>query len=149
MAGESRRAGRILEIVHLRIYRSLESCKFLFGEHQEEGFKEHDGFAQAGVQIIVRSVHRLPVREGFGRSAGAKILGGLAKMLAQIDDHLLERADFVEKLRILGVPVLVLVIVSAGQKTTLDPGPMRAEPERFVVLEAGRIEDGLAVLSSL
>src|SRR5712691_7984955 len=102
MAGESRRAGRILEIVHLRIYRSLESCKFLFGEHQEEGFKEHDGFAQAGVQIIVRSVHRLPVREGFGRSAGAKILGGLAKVLAQVDDHLFERADFVQKLRTLG-----------------------------------------------
>jgi uncharacterized protein (DUF58 family) len=60
-----------------------------------------------------------------------------------------ERRDFVEKLRILGVPVLVIVIVSAGQKTTLDPGPMRAEPERFVVLEAGRIQEGLERVTSV
>ena len=60
-----------------------------------------------------------------------------------------ERSDFVEKLRVLGVPVLVLVIVPAGQKATLDPGPMRAEPERFIVLEAGRIQEGLERVTSV
>ena len=57
-----------------------------------------------------------------------------------------ERRLFVEKLRTLGVPVLVLVVVEPGQEVTLDPGPMREEPERFHVLEAGRIEQGLAEL---
>ncbi len=54
-----------------------------------------------------------------------------------------ERCDFVKKLRGLGVPVLVLVVVPAGQKPTLDPGPMRDEPERFLVLEAGSIQEGV------
>ena len=57
-----------------------------------------------------------------------------------------ERRRFVEKLKALGVPVLVLVVVEPGQDVALDPGPMREEPERFQVLEAGRIEQGLAEL---
>jgi len=57
-----------------------------------------------------------------------------------------ERRRFVEKLKALGVPVLVLVVVEPGQDVALDPGPMREEPERFHVLEAGRIEQGLAEL---
>jgi uncharacterized protein (DUF58 family) len=57
-----------------------------------------------------------------------------------------ERRRFVEKLKALGVPVLVLVVVEPGQDAALDPGPMREEPERFHVLEAGRIEQGLSEL---
>jgi hypothetical protein len=58
-----------------------------------------------------------------------------------------ERRDFVEKLRALGVPVLVLVVAGPGQTEALDPGPMRDEPQRFRVLEAGRIEEGLMKLT--
>jgi uncharacterized protein (DUF58 family) len=54
------------------------------------------------------------------------------------------RRDFVGKLKALGVPMLVLVIVPPGRSQSLDPGPMRAEPDRFFVLEAGQIEQGLA-----
>ena len=57
------------------------------------------------------------------------------------------RRDFVGKLKALGVPVLVLVIVSPGQGQTLEPGPLRDEPDRFFVLEAGQIELGLAKLA--
>ena len=56
-----------------------------------------------------------------------------------------ERQRFIGKLLKLGVPVLVLVIVPPGRKA-LDPGPLRAAPQQFHVLEAGRIEEGLAVL---
>jgi len=55
------------------------------------------------------------------------------------------RRRLVEKLRLLGVPVLVLVIAPAG-RTELDAGPLRDEPDRFQVLESGRIEQGLAEL---
>jgi uncharacterized protein (DUF58 family) len=55
------------------------------------------------------------------------------------------RRRLVEKLQVLGVPVLVLVIVPAGQ-TELDAGPLRDEPDHFRVLESGRIEQGLAAL---
>ena len=56
------------------------------------------------------------------------------------------RRDLVGKLRALGVPVLVLVIVSPGQGRKLEPGPLSDEPDRFFVLEAGQIELGLARL---
>jgi hypothetical protein len=57
-----------------------------------------------------------------------------------------ERQRFVEKLLALGVPVLVLVIVPTGQRQTLDPGPIRDEPDQFHALEVGKIEAGLAKL---
>jgi len=56
------------------------------------------------------------------------------------------RRSFVRKLKALGVPVLVLVIVQPGQAQPLNPGPLSDEPERFTVLEVGRIEAGLAKL---
>jgi uncharacterized protein (DUF58 family) len=57
-----------------------------------------------------------------------------------------ERQKFVEKLIALGVPVLVLVIVPAGQRETLEPGPMRDQPDQFHVLEVGQVGAGLAKL---
>jgi len=55
------------------------------------------------------------------------------------------RRRFVEKLKALGVPPLVLIVAELEQ-TTLDPGPMRDEPERFRVLNLGKIKEGLAQL---
>jgi hypothetical protein len=46
----------------------------------------------------------------------------------------------------LGVPVLVLVVVPAAQRETVEPGPMRDQPGQFHVLEVGQIEAGLAKL---
>ncbi len=57
-----------------------------------------------------------------------------------------ERRGFIEKLKALGLPVLVLVVQEAGQGGELDPGPMRDQPERFHVLKVGEIEPGLAAL---
>ena len=59
-------------------------------------------------------------------------------------DH--DRRRFVEKLNALGLPLLVLVIVRPGANQLLDPGPLREQPDCFHVLEAGRIEQGLAAL---
>jgi uncharacterized protein (DUF58 family) len=55
------------------------------------------------------------------------------------------RKKFVEKLRALGVPLLVLVVVRAGG-TKPDAGPLRDEPQCFHVLEIGHIEEKLAQL---
>jgi len=59
-----------------------------------------------------------------------------------------ERRKFIEKLRLLGVPVLALVIVEPGRTPMLDPGPLRDQPHYFQVLELGQIEQGLARLRS-
>ena len=54
------------------------------------------------------------------------------------------RRSFVGKLKALGVPVLALVVVPEGEGQKLDAGPLSDEPDRFLVLEAGQIEAGLA-----
>jgi uncharacterized protein (DUF58 family) len=72
-----------------------------------------------------------------------KAVSGCICVLVAWDE---ERRSFVEKLRGLGLPVRVLVIVQPGGNRLLDPGPLRDEPERFSVLEAGQVEPGLARL---
>jgi uncharacterized protein (DUF58 family) len=57
-----------------------------------------------------------------------------------------ERREFVQKLRALGLPVMVLVIVPAGQRSLIESGPTQGEAGEFHVLEAGHIEAGLAKL---
>ncbi|HWY78169.1 MAG TPA: DUF58 domain-containing protein [Verrucomicrobiae bacterium] len=56
------------------------------------------------------------------------------------------RRAFVEKLKGLGVPVMVVVILASAPVTPLEPGPMENEPDRFHTLVMGRIEEGLAGL---
>ncbi len=73
----------------------------------------------------------------------ARLVSGCICVLLAWDEA---RRSFVEKLRALGVPLLVMVIVGSGQSRELDPGPLRDEPERLRVLEIGRIEEQLAML---
>jgi len=54
------------------------------------------------------------------------------------------RRSFIGKLKMLGVPVRVFVIVPPGEPRALDPGPLSDEPDRFTVLECGQVEAGLA-----
>jgi uncharacterized protein (DUF58 family) len=56
------------------------------------------------------------------------------------------RRALVKKLKSLGLPVLVLVVLEKLGIKPLDPGPMRDEPDRLHALEIGRIEEQLAVL---
>ena len=57
------------------------------------------------------------------------------------------RRRMVEKLKTLGLPLLVLVIRATGVTDALDAGPMRDEPDRLQALEIGRIQDQLARLA--
>ena len=70
----------------------------------------------------------------------AQVVSGCVCVLLAWDEP---RQGFVKKLLALGIPVLVLVIVAPGESTKLEPGPMRESPDRFHVLEAGRIQEGL------
>jgi uncharacterized protein (DUF58 family) len=55
------------------------------------------------------------------------------------------RQNFVKKMRTLGLPLLVLVVIPPGEKRP-DAGTMRDDPENFHVLETGRIGEELAKL---
>jgi len=72
-----------------------------------------------------------------------KVVSGCICVLVAWDQ---ERRDFVRKLRSLGVPVMVLLIVPAGQSRLMESGPLQAELGELHLLEAGSIEAGLAKL---
>ena len=73
----------------------------------------------------------------------AAIVSGCICVLLAWDDT---RRNLVRKLKALGIPVLVLVVTEPGGEGSLEPGPMRDDPDRFRVLEIGRIEQDLATL---
>ena len=54
------------------------------------------------------------------------------------------RRRFVEKVKALGIPVRVMIILAEEPQKPFDPGPMRDEPEHFHTLITGQIEEGLA-----
>lgn len=56
------------------------------------------------------------------------------------------RQNLIQKLKALGIPLLVLVVVPAGGKITKTDGPLRDAPETLRVLEIGKIEEGLRQL---
>jgi uncharacterized protein (DUF58 family) len=57
-----------------------------------------------------------------------------------------QRQTLVKSLKAFGLPVLVVVVVSAAPEKPLDPGPMAGDPGSFHTLVAGQIEQGLAKL---
>jgi len=71
----------------------------------------------------------------------ATLLSGCICVLLAWDQR---RQKFVEKLKMLGVPVLVLVLAAPGKAGSIQPGIM--EGDAFRVLELGQIEQGLAKL---
>jgi uncharacterized protein (DUF58 family) len=73
----------------------------------------------------------------------ASLVSGCVCVLLAWDEA---RQRLVEKLKTLGLPVLVLVIQPAGKNEPLTPGPMRDDPERLLALEVGRVEEQLARL---
>ena len=54
-----------------------------------------------------------------------------------------DRQDLVRRLKEAGLPLLVLVVQESDHTEELTPGPMEDAPDRFVVLETGKIEEGL------
>ena len=57
-----------------------------------------------------------------------------------------ERKKFIDHLKAIGVPVLVLVITDANNPLALNPESMKDRPENFHTLEVGKIQGGLASL---
>lgn len=70
----------------------------------------------------------------------AAVVSGCICVFLSWDDA---RQNFVHKLRVLGVPLLVMVVTERGIKK-LEPGAMRDEPENFHILEMDRVEECLA-----
>jgi len=72
------------------------------------------------------------------------VVSGVICVLLEWDEL---RQRFVEKLKSLGLPVLVFVVRPAGATQPLSPGPLVDTPEHLHSLEIGRIEQQLAKLT--
>src|SRR5581483_8076503 len=100
------------------------------------------GLAHADQMLeILASVRAMPDVAGFTRLETlvlehATIVSGCICVLLTWDEP---RRSLVQKLRALGVPVTVLIVVEPGEEKP-DPGPLRDEPESFHVLEVGKVE---------
>jgi uncharacterized protein (DUF58 family) len=96
---------------------------------------------------VLASVRRAPERafhklERLVLNHISKISGCIFVFL----DWDVERRQFISKIRALGVPMLVLVIVESGKKMLVEGQGGSDRPERFFVLECDKIEQGLAQL---
>jgi uncharacterized protein (DUF58 family) len=58
-----------------------------------------------------------------------------------------DRHRLIRRLKAMGVPLLVMVVVPAGHKSTLEPGPMRDNLARFHKIESGNVEAALAMMA--
>jgi len=74
----------------------------------------------------------------------ASVVSGVILVLLEWDEP---RRRLVQKLKLLGLPVLVLVIRATGETKSLDPGPLGDAPQNLHSLEIGRIEEQLAGLT--
>jgi uncharacterized protein (DUF58 family) len=96
-----------------------------------------------GEQLLEVLASVRPAQKSSFQKLERLVLGHISKVSGCIFVFLAwdqERRDFVKRVQSLGVPLLVLVVVESGAQ--LPPGGER--PERFYVLECGKIEQGLA-----
>lgn len=120
----------------------------LFVESESYCFTAGRGLAQADQMLEILAAVRACGNRTFKTvehlvlNHVAVVSGCICVLLAWDKD----RRRLIEELRAIGVPVLVLVVVEPGQQEHIDPGPMQADPDRFRVLECGRVEAGLATL---
>lgn len=119
----------------------------LFVGHESYSFSagRGPGHAEQMLEILASVRHcankSFEVLEQLVRNHVAAVSGCIC-VLQNWDEA---RKKFVEKLRVLGVPLLVLVVMPPGQ-IKLDAGPLRDKPECFHVLEIGDIAEKLAKL---
>jgi uncharacterized protein (DUF58 family) len=120
------------------LFVGAQAFRFTFGR----GLAHADQMLEilASVNVCVGQPFR--ALEHLALNHLATVSGCICVLLAWDED----RRKFVERIKALGMPVLVLIVRPAGGGKALEPGPMGDEPHRFHVLEMDRIAEGLARL---
>lgn len=102
-----------------------------------------------GQQMLEILASVRPAQEGSFENLETLVLNHISKVTGCIFVFLAwdrPRREFVKKIRALGVPMLVLVVVENGKTTLEDDARPEDRPDRFAILECGRIESDLARL---
>lgn len=111
-------------------------------------FTSGRGLAQADQMLeILASVQ--PCTERPFRDLGHQVVNHFGRLSGAVCVLLAwdgPRREFIEQIQAMGVPVLVLVVAARNRAGGILVGSPRIDATRFHVLEAGRIEEGLAKL---
>ncbi|HLZ13277.1 MAG TPA: hypothetical protein VKP58_11880 [Candidatus Acidoferrum sp.] len=93
------RKGRRGRLCAANGYRRFERRNLFVGHHEQEGLQEHNRFTEAGIQIEVTPVKRVPKSFSFQVDAADQFVGGLAEFVVQVADQFPEGRRLVDKLR--------------------------------------------------
>ena len=88
------RDGRALE-------GGIELQQLLIREGQEEALEKDDGFAEAGIEVVMGGVEQVPFAFGLQGGTVVQLFPGFAKGFAEILDEFQQGRDFMKKLRTL------------------------------------------------
>src|SRR5260370_21655629 len=90
--------------LRLRLFENslLKSPKLALGESNQEGLKHDNGFSEAGIQVVLVRVDISPHFYGIQGVSFGEVIGGTAKILAKIYDHLFQGAYFMKELKPVG-----------------------------------------------
>lgn len=119
----------------------------VFVENQAYCFTSGRGLAQQDSMLKILAAVSPAHDQRFGTLADAvaeraPALSGCICVLLAWDEP---RHALIRRLKVLGVPLLVLVVAGSGREA-LTPGPMADEPYCFHVLRADQLEQDLAAL---
>ena len=106
------------------------------------GLAQADQMLEVLASVRVCSAKPFQTLESLVLNHAGAVSGCICVLLAWDEP----RRNFVRKLKAVGVPVLVVVVVPVAPAKPFEPGPMRDEPDRFHTLVVGRIEQGLSRL---
>jgi len=83
------------------VERGVEFRHLALWEGKEKALEKDDRFAKAGIQVVMRSVERVPfaLRQHAGNVV--QLLHGVGESLAEVLNEIKEGRDFMKKLRTL------------------------------------------------
>ena len=83
------------------VERGVKLRQLHFRERQEEALEKDNGFAEAGVEVVMGGVKEVPLLFGSNRGRIAQLFGGAGAGFIEILDEFLEGRNLVKKLRTL------------------------------------------------
>ena len=78
--------------------RGIEVQQLPFRQCQQEALEKHNGFAKAGVQVVVGGVEEVPFLLGANRGRIVQLFRGVGARLIEIFNKLLKGGNFMKKL---------------------------------------------------
>ena len=83
----------------LVVHGFLKIAKLSRRKHDEEGLKQHDGFPQAGIEVIVARIHIVPHALGVRAYPLDEIAREVTEVPIQVFHHFFKGADFMKELK--------------------------------------------------